>query len=60
MSQYLVLTAMGADRTGSVSELIKLASKCGCNIIDSRMAIFGVEFTLIMLINGSDKSKNQI
>lgn len=60
MSQYLVLTAMGADRTGSVSELIKLASKCGCNIIDSRMAIFGVEFTLIMLLNGSAKAINQI
>ncbi|MFT5760492.1 MAG: glycine cleavage system transcriptional repressor [Alteromonadaceae bacterium] len=60
MSQYLVLTAMGADRTGSVSELIKLASKYGCNIIDSRMAIFGAEFTLIMLLNGSAKSINQI
>jgi glycine cleavage system transcriptional repressor len=60
MSQYLVLTAMGADRTGSVSELTKLASECGCNIIDSRMAIFGLEFTLIMLLNGSGKAINQI
>jgi glycine cleavage system transcriptional repressor len=60
MSQYLVLTAMGADRTGSVSELTKLASKCGCNIIDSRMAIFGLEFSLIMLLNGSAKAINQI
>ena len=46
MSEYLVLTAMGPDRTGSVSDLTKLASECGCNIIDSRMAIFGLEFTL--------------
>ncbi len=60
MSQYLVLTAMGADRTGSVSELTKLASKCGCNIIDSRMAIFGLEFSLIMLLNGTAKAINQI
>ena len=60
MSQYLVLTAMGADRTGSVSELTKLASKCGCNIIDSRMAIFGLEFSFIMLLNGSAKAINQI
>jgi glycine cleavage system transcriptional repressor len=60
MSQYLVLTAMGADRTGSVSELTKLASKCGCNIIDSRMAIFGLEFSLIMLLNGSAKAINQL
>ncbi|MDO7084600.1 ACT domain-containing protein [Pseudocolwellia sp. AS88] len=60
MSQYLVLNAMGSDRTGSVSEIIKLASKCGCNIIDSRMAIFGEEFTLIMLLEGSAKSINLI
>jgi len=60
MSQYLVLTAMGADRTGSVSELTKLASKCGCNILDSRMAIFGLEFSFIMLLNGSAKAINQI
>ncbi len=33
MSQYLVLTAMGADRTGCVSELTKLASECERNIL---------------------------
>jgi len=60
MSQYLVLTAMGADRTGSVSELTKLASECGCNIVDSRMAVFGLEFTFIMLLNGEPRSINQI
>lgn len=60
MSEYLVLTAMGADRTGCVSELTKLASACGCNILDSRMAIFGLEFTFIMLLNGNAKSINQI
>lgn len=60
MSQYLVLTAMGADRTGSVSELTKLASECGCNILDSRMAIFGLEFTFIMLLKGDARAINQI
>ncbi len=60
MSEYLVLTAMGADRTGCVSELTKLASACGCNILDSRMAIFGLEFTFIMLLTGSAKAINQI
>jgi len=60
MSEYLVLTAMGADRTGSVSELTKLASKCGCNIVDSRMAVFGLEFTFIMLLNGDARAINQI
>ena len=60
MSQYLVINAMGADRTGSVSEIIKLTSECECNIIDSRMAIFGLEFTLIMLLKGSSNSINQV
>jgi len=60
MSQYLVLTAMGADRTGCVSELTKLASECGCNILDSRMAIFGLEFTFIMLLNGDNRAIVQI
>jgi glycine cleavage system transcriptional repressor len=60
MSQYLVLTAMGADRTGCVSELTKLASECECNILDSRMAIFGSEFTFIMLLNGDTRAINRI
>lgn len=60
MSQYLVLTAMGADRTGCVSELTKLASECECNIVDSRMAIFGSEFTFIMLLNGDARAINRI
>ena len=60
MSQYLVLTAMGSDRTGCVSELTKLASECGCNILDSRMAIFGSEFTFIMLLNGDNLAINRI
>jgi glycine cleavage system transcriptional repressor len=60
MSQYLVLTAMGADRTGCVSELTKLASECECNILDSRMALFGSEFTFIMLLNGDTRAINRI
>ncbi len=60
MSQYLVLTAMGADRTGCVSELTKLASECECNILDSRMAIFGLEFTFIMLLEGEARAINKI
>lgn len=60
MSEYLVLTAMGPDRTGCVSELTKLASECECNIVDSRMAIFGSEFSLIMLLNGDARAINRI
>ena len=53
MTNYLVVTAMGTDRPGLVSRLSRLASECDCDIVDSRMAIFGNEFTLIMMISGS-------
>lgn len=53
MTNYLVVTAMGADRPGLVSRLSRLASECECDIVDSRMALFGNEFTLIMMISGS-------
>lgn len=52
MTQYLAVTAMGTDRPGIVNELAKLTTECDCNIIDSRMATFGNEFTLIMLVGG--------
>lgn len=51
-NQQLVLTAIGEDRPGIVSELTKLVSDCHCNIIDSRIAILGNEFTFIMLLSG--------
>ncbi|MCF1426972.1 MAG: glycine cleavage system transcriptional repressor [Shewanella sp.] len=53
MTNHLVVTAMGADRPGIVSKLARLASDCDCDIVDSRMAIFGNEFTLIMMVSGS-------
>ncbi len=52
MPQQLVVTAIGPDRTGIVSKLARLVTECNCNIIDSRMAIFGSEFTFIMLLSG--------
>ncbi|MCF6437937.1 glycine cleavage system transcriptional repressor [Pseudoalteromonas luteoviolacea] len=51
-SHQLVLTAIGEDRSGIVSELTQLVSECNCNIIDSRIAILGNEFTFTMLLSG--------
>ncbi|WP_417760571.1 glycine cleavage system protein R [Shewanella sp.] len=53
MTNYLVVTAMGTDRPGLVARLAKLASDCDCDIVDSRMAGFGNEFTMIMMMSGS-------
>ncbi|UPW19825.1 glycine cleavage system transcriptional repressor [Agarivorans sp. TSD2052] len=60
MSQHLVVTALGTNRTGIVNELTQLVASCGCNIVDSRMALFGSEFTLIMLVSGSHNAIIQI
>jgi glycine cleavage system transcriptional repressor len=53
MQKYLVVSALGADRPGIANELATTASECGCNIVDSRMAVLGGEFAVIMLLTGS-------
>lgn len=52
MSHYLVVSAVGTDQPGMVSELTGLASDSGCNIADSRMCVMGCEFALIMMLTG--------
>ncbi len=59
MTQSLVFTAVGTDRTGILCDITELASEFGCKIIDSRMAILGNEFTLIMLLDGKKSALNQ-
>ena len=50
---YVVLTAVGRDHPGLVNALSSLISEAGANIEDSRMAILGGEFAMILLISGS-------
>ncbi len=56
MTQHLVITAIGTDRPGICNQVAKLVTQSGCNIIDSRIALFGKEFTLIMLLSGNSNS----
>ncbi|WP_117086025.1 ACT domain-containing protein, partial [Klebsiella pneumoniae] len=50
---HLVITALGRDRAGIVNAITRHAGECDCNIEDSRLAIFGEEFTFIMMLSGS-------
>ncbi|MCG9757962.1 MULTISPECIES: glycine cleavage system protein R [Pseudoalteromonas] len=59
-NHQLVLTAIGEDRSGIVGELTQLVSDCNCNIIDSRIAILGNEFTFIMLLAGDMASISRV
>ncbi|MFJ2976684.1 glycine cleavage system transcriptional repressor [Kluyvera sp. NPDC087067] len=53
LQHYLVITALGADRSGIVNTITRHVSSCGCNIEDSRLAMLGDEFTFIMLLSGT-------
>ena len=52
MTSFLVVTAIGTDRPGMVNEITKLVTQTNCNIVDSRLAVFGHEFTLILMLSG--------
>lgn len=50
--KYMVLSAVGADRPGLVEKVASLIHTAGANLEDSRMAILGGEFALILLFSG--------
>lgn len=56
----LILTAVGPDKIGLVEKISEFTARYGCNIEDSKMAVFCGEFALILLISGDGKSLLQI
>lgn len=59
-AEYAVLTAVGKDRVGIVGDLSALVSKAGCNIEESRMAVLGGEFAIVMLVSGGPKALGEL
>jgi glycine cleavage system transcriptional repressor len=51
-NNYLVITASGDDRIGLVDRFSSRITDSGCNIEESRMAVLGGKFALIMLVAG--------
>jgi glycine cleavage system transcriptional repressor len=49
---HLILTAVGPDQVGLVERLSQFIARHGCNIEDSKMAVFCGEFAVIVLISG--------
>jgi glycine cleavage system transcriptional repressor len=49
---HLILTAIGPDQVGLVAKISEFISRHGCNIEDSKMAVFYGEFAVIVLISG--------
>lgn len=59
MTQQLIITILGSDQYGVLSTLADTVSGVGCNILDSRQAIYGQDFSLTMIIEGSQSAITQ-
>lgn len=53
MQHQLIVTFLGTDRSGIFSEIAALVAESQCNILDSRQAVYGTEFSLTMIVEGS-------
>ncbi|HEY3321083.1 MAG TPA: ACT domain-containing protein [Planctomycetota bacterium] len=60
MPNYAVLMAIGDDRPGLVNQISKYILDCGCNIEDSRMAILGGEFAMLILVTGEGAAVDRV
>jgi glycine cleavage system transcriptional repressor len=55
-TSYAVLTAVGNDRVGIVDDISGIVAEQQCNIEDSKMAVLGGEFAVIMLVCGAERA----
>lgn len=53
MSGFAILTAIGSDRVGIVDDLTTSILDKRCNIEESRMAVLGGEFAVMLLLSGA-------
>jgi glycine cleavage system transcriptional repressor len=56
MKLQLIVTILGTDKSGILSQIAATVSEVQCNILDSRQAIYGKEFSLTMIIEGSHQA----
>ncbi|HLV64415.1 MAG TPA: ACT domain-containing protein [Polyangiaceae bacterium] len=57
---FLVITAVGPDRPGIVSELSATIHGVGANLEDSRMAALGGEFAVLLLASGTEDALGRL
>ena len=61
MSQrYITISAMGHDRVGLADDIVLWIEAAGGNVEDSKMAVLGGEFAVIMLVSGSSGTVNSL
>lgn len=58
--RYMVLTAAGPDQPGLVKRISAAIAESGANLEDSRMAILGGDFALILLFAGDAAAVGEV
>jgi len=56
MENQFLISAFGPDKPGIVEELSNMVLKNNCSVADSRMAVLGDHFSVLMLITGEGKN----
>ena len=59
MRNHHVIGVIGPDRPGIVGEVSRIAAELGCNIEDSRMAVLGGDFALMMLLSAEGRAAEE-
>jgi glycine cleavage system transcriptional repressor len=57
---HVVLSALGPDRFGLVAQVAQFVTHRGGNIEDSRMAVLGAEFGILMLVRGPEETIDRL
>lgn len=52
LNEYLAITATGEDQIGLVQRVASRILDAGCNVEESRMALLGGQFAMILLVSG--------
>jgi glycine cleavage system transcriptional repressor len=60
MSQLIVISAIGPDRTGVVQDITEVILNCDGNIEESRMTTLGSDFAMLLLVSGSWHTLNRL
>ena len=53
MQNLLAISAMGEHRPALIEPIVKAFSDCGCSIAESRMAVLGNRFMMMVLLSGT-------
>ncbi len=60
MEKYAVLSAIGPDRAGLVAELTDILLQHNANIENSKMAVLGGDFAIILLFSAAEEKMRQL